>query len=172
MAEQNSNAPSRPSVSPALIQSPAANLFRSGYDDLNGETDLPFTPDTLSHRAESSLWNEPDFGNDVDKHVRADEFGKRAAAAYFLHLQSGGLRISLHSLMSDMFSSSENTTARMEFCAYLHRLLWLYGQSLSPAQVAADVEAVLLEDAKRRKEDSIYMEQKAMEQLAMVPKAN
>ena len=143
---------------PGLLQSPAAGLYRPGYCESNSDADLPFMQipgtgeiftfpgSTLPLRLRS-CWVEPDFGAGEEAFALAVAFGKRSAAGFFLSLQSGDTGVTLHELLTDMFADPQNASvARVAFCGYLTRLMWLHGQQLSAAQVAADVEAVILHD--------------------------
>ncbi len=144
--------PSKGYAAPRRIQPASAAYFRPGYDNLNGLYDLPFVEDVVSE--DRRLWVEPDFGEGEDALRQADAFGKRSAAAYVIHLQTGDIHLPLHDLLRDMFGeSTHDVCARIAFCGYVSRVLWLFGQEHSPAELAGDVEAVIADDDARATED-------------------
>ena len=144
--------PSKGYAAPRLIQPAAAPYFRPGYDHLNGVHDLPFVGDVVNE--DRRLWVEPDFGQGEEALRAAEAFGKRSAAAYVIHLQTGDYHLPLHDLLWDMFGESKyDVCARIAFCAYLSRVLWLFGQEHSPAELAGDVEAVIAYGDARATED-------------------
>ncbi len=146
---------------PALIASPAASLYRRGFSEFNSIAELPFY-DAMAEPVDGmrSYWVEPDLGEGDDAETAQNAFGRRSAGAYFLDVQRGDDRIPFHSLLEDVFADPHrHTLARIAFCGYITRLLWLYGQQLSPAQVAADVEAVILQDEARAAEDDAILKE-------------
>ena len=132
-----------PFVAPCLLKSPAEHLFRRG--DMIGGTGLPFVV-----YGESSIlfWHAPEEDGDDDASLgRASAFGKRSAAAYFLHVQGRGPDdVPLNWIAADMAKQPQSRVAQLAFWDYLSRLMWLYGQQVAPAQIAGDVEAVIEED--------------------------
>ena len=134
-----------------------AHLFREGYrhPGLEMPEALPFIQET---EEDTLYWVEPkeaDPDSDDALH-RSFDFGRRAAAAYFIFVSRNGPEtIPLSRIVREMPEGEygTGTAASQAFLHYLTRMLCFYGQTLSVTQIANDVGALSAEADALKLED-------------------
>lgn len=84
--------------------------------------------------------------------MQADDWGRRATAAFLIYLQRAGTgSVSLASIVGQM--PIPGSIASRSFLSHLNRVMWVAGQHYSAKQIANDVEAAIAESHRMDAED-------------------